>query len=458
MPDMSDNPAIKDGYPHVSMFIMSLLFIYVFNHYFELGTRIELLGKIRFEFILAIILTVFGIFTGNIFRLGDNRKVLYALLFFCLLVAIQVPLSQDFNLSLEIFLDRFVKLSFMALFVAAFVRSPTHMKIFLAGFLLACLKLGQEGLVGKVGGTMMWENEGVMRLHGHGAIYGGPNSYSGMALGTIPFLYCFFPLFSWPIRSVIAVQFLLAMNIVVFTGSRTGYVGFLYLLGYILLKGKNKFRVFLAICGLVIVGVIVVPGQYMKRFETIYTGKEIEGASMDTRKVILKDAVDIFSSNPLGIGVGAFPTVRQRTFGRSQDTHNLYLEILTNTGIQGGIAFLILIVVVYRSLSDLEARYHALLERVKRLTKDQIHSFEKKENIVKHIKDLRFMGATCQAVKLFLLVRLVVGLFGMDLYEIYWWFAIGLTLALGNIYPWAENITSSLMKEVTEGEEVMQTA
>lgn len=438
----------KDEYPRVGLIITVLLFFYVFYHYLELGSRIELFGKIRLEWILGLVLTGLSIITGNIIHLGNNRKILFAVLFFYLLVAVQVPLSQDFDHSAMVFIDRFVKLSFMALFITAFVRSPTHMKIFLASFLLACMKLGQEGLVGNLTGNMMWENQGVMRLHGHGAIYGHPNSFSGMALGTIPFLYYFFPLFSWSIKSILIAQFLLAMNIVVFTGSRTGYVGLLSLLGYISMKGGRKFRILLLICCLIVVGAYIVPDQYMKRFETIYTGKEIEGASMDTRKVILKDAVAIFLANPLGVGVGAFPTVRQRTFGRMQDTHNLYLEILTNTGIQGGIAFLILIVILYNSLGELNTRYTALLGQISSQPESGTRELGEIQRVTKHIADLRFMQATCKSVKLFLILRLTLGMFGMDLYEIYWWFIVGLTLAAWNIYPYALKITNSLKEEV----------
>ena len=444
------NEKIIDNYPHVSHIVTFLLFVYVFNHYMELGTRIELLGKIRFEWILGLLLTVFGIFTGNIFRLGDNRRLLIAVLFLYIAVAIQVPMSQDFDHSAVIFVERFVKLSFMALFINAFVRSPLHMKIFIAGFLLACMKLGQEGLVGKVTGSMMWENQGVMRLHGHGEIYGHPNSLSGNALGTLPFLYFLFPLFTWPIKSGMILQFIFAMNIVVFTGSRTGYVGFMSLLGYVLLKGGNIIRILPLVCGLFIVGAFLVPAQYMDRFETIYTGKDIEGGSIDTRKQIMKDAVEIFISNPLGVGVGAFPAVRNRTFGRSQDTHNMYLEIITNTGIQGMIAFLALIVVLYKSHGNLEVRYKNLLKRTELFKGGGGLDSGNMAQVAKHIADLRFMGAICQAVKLYLTMRLVLGIFGMDLYETYWWFIIGLTMAMGNIYTHAENKTDSLKNLVVQ--------
>jgi len=36
-------------------------------------------------------------------------------------------------------------------------------------------------------------------------------------------------------------------------------------------------------------------------------------------------------------------------------------------------------------------------------------------------------------MRVFIMIRLVLGLFGMDLYEIYWWFAFSLTISLSNI-------------------------
>lgn len=433
-------------YPKVNRVITILLFLYVFTHYIELGTRVDLLDKIRFELVLGVVLLSLSLLTGNIFRLWNNKPLLVSVLCFYALVAIQVPLSRDVDGSAAVFVNRFVKLSCMTIFIVAFVRSPLQLQIFLGGFLLACMKLGAEGFVGTITGDMMWENQGVMRLHGHGAVYGHPNSFSGMALGMIPFLYYYFPLFNWPVKLVIIVGCMFAMNIIVFTASRTGYIGLLGLISYLIFRGQHKMRIGVAIVVVFIIGVYVVPhNKYIQRFESIFSGKDIEGASIETRKEILRDAIYIFKSNPFGVGVGAFPAVRQEVFGRSQDTHNLYLEILTNIGIQGGIAFVCLIIFIYSSLRESEKRYNRLLERMIEFASRDMNKGVIVQTFDEHVMHLRFLKSTCQAVQLFLVVRLVLGLFGMDLYEIYWWFAIGLAMALGNIFPWAEKRTSLLL-------------
>ena len=47
--------------------------------------------------------------------------------------------------------------------------------------------------------------------------------------------------------------------------------------------------------------------------------------------------------------------------------------------------------------------------------------------------DILFMIAVSKAVAGFVFIRLMLGFFGMDMFEIYWWFAMGLTIVLLNL-------------------------
>lgn len=46
------------------------------------------------------------------------------------------------------------------------------------------------------------------------------------------------------------------------------------------------------------------------------------------------------------------------------------------------------------------------------------------------IYDLSLIRAAAMAVSGYIYIRLVLGFFGMDLYEIYWWIGLGMTIAL----------------------------
>jgi O-antigen ligase len=412
-------------YPEVNTIYLLLFCGYVFIWYVDLVGRSDFFASIRIEFLYAGALSVISLFVIPKDSIDHPLKTITIILF--IVTAIQVPISRDYTTSKIVFIDRFVKFSFMAWFIGAFVRSPKSMMVFFLFFFLACMKLGQEGLIGQITGSLSWENQGVMRLHGPTPKYGHPNSFTGMALGTVPFIFSYFPLASKKIKLALAIALIFAMNIVIFTGSRTGYVAFCVLLFAYIWKSRNKIKYLFMIAVLVLSIIPFIPEQYEGRFMSIFSGEDKEGQSTELRKEILRDAVNIFVSNPLGIGVGAFPAVRWEAFKRSQDTHNLYLEVATNLGIQGLIVFFIFIYKMLKILHGLENRFKKIIkELTNRQTNEQQNGIK-----IKIIDDAHFLQATSHAVFLFIVVRLGLGLFGMDLYEIYWWFALGLT---GSLY------------------------
>jgi len=328
-------------YPYISKTLLVLFCGYVVIWYLQIGYRFPALGAIRFEFLYASALTLFAVlFTPKI---DTKFPLLPLIVLYVIILVIQIPFSYDLNTSWNVFVNRIVKFAFFSFFIVCFVRSPTHLKYFLAAFLLACFKMGQEGLTGRLTGGLIWENQEIMRLHGSTPNYMHPNSFAGMALGTLPFIYYLWPLYSKYIKIFLFVLALLSLNIIIYTGSRTGYIGIIALIVYVFMLSKSK-KIFLTRCAFVsLVAISIIPSEYYGRFDSIFADKEHEGGSISTRKVILADAIEIFLENPFGIGVSAFPKKRMDTFGRSQDTHNLYLEIATNLGIQGLIVFALLI-------------------------------------------------------------------------------------------------------------------
>jgi len=419
-------PAIA-GYPHVPLVVTLLFCGYVVVWYLQVGYRIPALGAIRFEFIYGAILTVVAVLSG--IPLRSPLTGFLAALFLTMLVAL--PFSYDPTASYTIFVDRVLKFFVMAVFIIAFVRGPRQLKWFLAAFLLACFKMGQEGFVGWLTGSMTWQNQGVMRLHGSTPLYTHPNSFAGMALGTLPFVVYLFPISSWPVRLFLLVQAMFAAVIILFSGSRTGYVAAAGFVLFLVLKSKRRLA---TLCLLAVLGAAaapLVPRDYIDRFTSIYTGDEKEGRSAGARKQILRDAWAVFRQHPLGVGVAAFPAVRQARFGRTQDTHNLYLEIATNLGVQGLIAFIAFIAAQLVLLSRLGASLARQLSAIPPPITPPVSVLDM--DVAAHRRDLALMAQTAHAVQAFIVIRLALGLFGMDLYEIYWWFAMGLTIALMNM-------------------------
>lgn len=428
------NYSLPDYYQGGNFFIFVCFLVFIIFRYLQGGYRFPLLGAIRFEFFLGGLLFILSIptYLNNPNRHFSGIGAWVASLF--LIIATMSFFSYVPEISYDIFIDRVIKFALIGFFITAFVTTPKRLAFFLGAVLFAYMKMGQEGLLGVITGSLVWQNQGIPRLHGSTPIYRHPNSFSGMALGCLPFLFYFFGIANRYLKIILLIQAIFAFNIVLFTGSRTGYVALIIAIMFLIWKSDRRKELFILIIFLGVVGFKFIPEAYVKRIDTIFTQQEIEGGSMNARKQILQDAWEIFIENPLGVGVGAFPAVRQDQFGRSQDTHNLYLEIATNLGLQGLIIFFGVIFSLCQVLLKLQAN---LATQIKKINHAILYSEGVMEiystDLRSHLYDLRIIQAASLSVFIFVVIRLGLGLFGMDLYEIYWWFALGLTLALWNV-------------------------
>jgi hypothetical protein len=337
----------------------------------------------------------------------------------------------------------------LSLFIYKFVVGPKELKLFFIALFLAWLKIGQEGFLGTFTGGMMWMNQGVMRLHGPTGMYFHPNSFGGFAIGTLPFVYYFFlAIKNNIVRALLILQLVFSFNIILHSGSRTSYVALFFMLLYLFYQTKHKFKYIIITMVVAAVLVPYIPEQYTDRFGSIFTGQDKVGQSTVKRKEILRDAVSIFAQNPFGVGVGGFSKTRQEYFGREQDTHNLYLQVATNLGIQGLIVFGIMIFMLFKVLNKVIGRADQQITQLQeKINNDGDGDGDGDSDYVKtHINDLNFIKAAANALKMFITARLILGLFGHDLYEIYWWFSIGIASALYSIIQKSNNKTESLIK------------
>lgn len=415
------------------VFLVFLAFVVV--RYVQAGERMDLLRTIRFEFLLgglSIILAIIQM-SGRKPRIGTSRALLISicLLFFCLIL--QLPFAADPIIARRIFNDRAFKFAMLAFLIVAFVESPTYMKLFLGAFLFSIFYITLESVEGLISGGLYWENQGVMRLHGAVPLYGHPNSLGGVALGTLPYVvYLWHEIKPWYMRLGLLASSATAITCIIYSGSRTAYVGIVGLVLWMFYISDRKWRFLVraAIVGTIVV--MIVPQQYIERFESI-GGQEKEGKSKETRIEILRDAVTIFAENPLGIGVASFPAKRMERFGREQDTHNLYLEVATNLGIQGFIVFVFLVGSMMRTLRRVAIGVRRQRAVLAKSARGKTLAPAMRREALAHDKNLRLLIAVSHATGGFIFVRLVLGLFGMDLYEIYWWFGAGLTISMSGM-------------------------
>ena len=306
------------------------------------------------------------------------------------------------------------------------------MKWFIAAFLLAC------GCVRRVCSWCPERSNGVGGTKGFRDFtearhwFRHPNSLGGLALGVLPFTYFLF--FSQPIDSLFELS------------GRAGSNG---------ARGRNVQRLPNGLrwcsrthdlhscqCPSTIpkdvgnqlcLGIAVGSGNAGCLQGAI---RDHNDGARDRRKLnwnarqIISDSIEILARYPLGLGVDGFRAKRMELFGRHQDTHNLYLQVATQLGVQGLLVFLLFLVVLWKGLSGVISRLasapsHGLSNRSagpqKSFRRDWFEAMFEKSG---------FLLAVARATQAYLLVRLVLGLFGHDLYEVYWWIVTGLVLSL----------------------------
>lgn len=439
------SPAVT-GYTAVPLVLTGLFSLYLQVWFLEFGLRVKWLGAIRFEFILgAVLVVVAALWIAS--RGGSNasRLTKYICAYFVFLLG-HLALSEYFDVSWASFVDWIVKFACITLFTFAFVKSPRTLRIFMAMLLLAFFKIGLDAFVGKITGGMVWQSQGIMRLWGEpGSRFGHPNSLSGFAVSMTPFLYYLFPVVQRKWKACLLVLLVFTVNIIVFTGSRTGYLGAIAFAGFLWLRSHKKNRFLVILVLIAVVGVQFVPQQYQGRFMSAFVGEEVEGHSKALRLELARDAWALFVENPQGLGINTFMLARFHKLHKAPyDTHNLYLQILADLGVGGAVVFSLL---VFSLLSELHQADRALAR-----DEQQLHALLKETGakppswMPQHLADVRFMRATTSAFLAFVVMRLFLGFFGHDLYEVYWWLAAGASMAIVNMYPVARARTAEIVK------------
>ena len=403
-----------------------LVGFYIFAFYLELHFRFPILQTVRFQFTYGAIV---GTFCLHKYLTDQNKppnfnsvtKVTFLLIF---ILGIYTVFSMDRETSFRVYNDRVLKFALVSFFIYAATDKIEDLRVILGFMLLAWLKIGQEGFLGWYTGGLIWENQGVPRLHGSTAMYGHPNSFSGFAVGCLPYAaFLLICVKSNLLRLALLALIACSIIIVITTGSRTGYVAVVIGTLYFFTKLKTgKFKIILLALLTLTLTFNFVPIEYKERFQSIFTGEEKEGRSSEKRKEIIEDAIKIYIKYPMGVGVEGFPKVRMEMFGRYQNTHNLYLEVLTNIGPVGLIVFI------------------AFFSKIITLNLRNIKFMDEK---CKDTLDIQFLRNLCKATVGFIFMRLLLGLFGMDLYEIYWWVALGISLAIAKLLSRKEFLTEN---------------
>src|SRR2546423_2232130 len=291
-----------------------------------------------------------------------SQPVVRAALGILVLVVLSIPGSLYPARSVTFLLKDYLRSVVLMLLVAASVRGLTDLRrlawVQIIGVTLSSAIIVTSAQIGREG-----------RLDAEGTYYDA-NDLAALIVCTLPLV-----LYAWR-RPTGTLGRLLLAAITVFlmttlgrTGSRGGFLGFLVVAGYLLLRfrGISKAKRLGAVALLVVLLVTLASDRYFARIETLLhpsADYNWSGRSETGRVEIWKRGISYMVSHPvLGVGAAAFPRAegtlspeareRQR-YGRSfqwSTAHNSFILIGAELGVLGVVFLLMLLLDAFRMLA-----------------------------------------------------------------------------------------------------------
>lgn len=268
---------------------------------------------------------------------------------FGLVILATAPFSIWPGGAIKVFTDEYVKVLIVFVLMMNTLTTPRRLDQ-LTWLILLCIGwVAFRGVIDYARGVNLLEGN---RLTGAvNGIFGNPNDLA-MVMVT------FFPLaavaamacrHSTARRLIAALLMVLMLATIVFTKSRGGMVGLAAMLAALAVFGHRVRPGFgAALVAIVLVSAPFAPSSFWTRMASIVDEKqdtrEFTG-SREARRVVMQEGFDTFVAFPLtGVGAGQFknynPQGRQE---RWRETHNSLLQVASETGIFGLLAFSFLI-------------------------------------------------------------------------------------------------------------------
>lgn len=324
------------------------------------SSRIEGLGVIRPTLIL-VVFVIIGIFATKSQRKGrslskqDGSNILWILFAY---VIISLPFVAYPGSVLKVNIAEWIKASVFFFFTVALIDNKHKLKILMLVFSLTQVFRVLEPLYlnitnGYTGGkTYLGGGEFYGRLAGSPYDVINPNELGFVIVYTMTFLIFYFKKDSVTKKLFLALVFVAFFYALMLTMSRGAFL-VMILLTWIVFK-KSKYKSLVAL--VVIAGAMIMWTQMdstqKARYTSIFGESEFSKSREGRINGMIKEFELGFKKPLFGHGLGTTPEVKFHTLGKKQASHNMYAELLIETGIIGVGLFIYYIVIVRRKLQS----------------------------------------------------------------------------------------------------------
>ena len=178
---------------------------------------------------------------------------------------------------------------------------------------------------------------------------GDPNEFGVLLISIIPFaFFSYFEEKNLNKKLICSLTFFTILIASLFTFSRSVLLALLLILVVMLFKKRKTKESMIIIAVIAVIFLFTYP-ELIKRFDyySINNGIEI-------RQRLIHNSIEVFKNNPfLGSGLG---TIQFFTY-RNTVTHNLYIQLLAESGIMGFIFFILILIFACKNLYSTRKNY-----------------------------------------------------------------------------------------------------
>ena len=325
---------------------LNLYLIFVVSWFLHLGTRVPVLGAIRFDLMLVVLLTVLALASRPTERTPTTAtdKLLRVLILYAILT---IPFVEWPGSVLRVGIQEFIKAIVFYYFTVAFVRTESDLRKFVVVF-LACQLFRilepaylhvTEGYWGSIASMANWEY--LNRLSGAPHDVVNPNGLAFIICTVLPFLYFLSGLSRFSSLAFLSLT-PVCLYALTLTGSRTGFLGLIII--FLAILAKSKKRLLLGTAGVLVLvaGLPFLSADLQDRYLSVFSAGEKNLASAEGRVAGVVDNFHVALRKPLfGHGLGTSREANANFGTEDKPAHNLYAEVAQELGFVGLIVFLL---------------------------------------------------------------------------------------------------------------------
>lgn len=331
----------------VSGFTFFMFILYQLEFFLHASARIPGLGIIRPNLLLFVIIAVLLILQRERVSYRFNQPILKAFSAFLLMLLFTLPFVKYPGSVVKENFALFMKAIVFLYFSALVLDSEKRLKISLFVFIGCQVARVLEPLYLNVtsgywgSSTYLGGSEFANRLSGAPSDVINPNELGFVIATVIPFLHYFLLPRSFWIKIIYFCLLALLLYALILTMSRGAFLALLVVGWFVFKDSKNKV-LFVAFGVMVVIAALGVMNDNQKeRYLSLFSSETKQSATAEGRMTGMVNEFKLGFERPIfGFGLGTTAEAKFNTWGRSKASHNMYGEILIETGLVGLCFFL----------------------------------------------------------------------------------------------------------------------